>query len=1129
MSERVGWDQYETALLIEACLLESSKAMPKTDLVHTLSKNLRNRATRNGRTIDELFRNENGISLQMTKMNYLLTDGTKGLPGASKFFAEMATLWKTDKVAFNKILAAAKEQISGERVKLEVMKSNKEKFQEWLREQDKLKLSPEHIISTIEEASKYALSHSVSKVAFFDIDDPKAFSAACTKLLSQRIFRLMHKQTAQNLDKCQGYYKSFLGEIECKETTIPPEVLTNIHDDNSAEKSATVSISNTPEEKASEPALKDGITVSDKLYVCLKDNSDKNQYGITLFYLAKLVGADESVVKRLLDKAEWASLEYGRYKFNYASNQGRQQYDFETPQSLAFSRPVSVSYFGDIITKANSWKQALVDTMHVLYDDYPHVIEEVRGKLFGTATIPLVAGEDQISLMRVPKEFAKGLYVETNRSASDIMANLKRIIDACNIDYENIIVLFERKDNSSGAKDVQPTEINTKSEISSPVLPESPVAKTTTITTTEEAYSKWLQNSCGLADATARSYVSAIHSAELYAKQHRYSEYQIYGDPKETALAVISDLLRDPDFIRYNQEQHNRFSASFKKFSAFLEEDEKSTLAAADDVSVKYPQLYSKLYAASKVYDTPEGMNVSRICALVGSDEAQKVSEILRGVPWATEVETDKFSFSKKPVIKTSDDEPHDFDQEKYITILLQRYRSGMTFDSIDFDIFREIYEDTYDEQIVFDDAALEKRLKYCGVIYKDRLFPAEGVIDNETKSKLYSYIESNFASGKNVLYYKAIFEDLSDAFASCYTLSDEGMLKAFILFTAPKGKYYFSENYMSVEKNVQIDHSAEIADYLLSAGKPMSREDICAALSHIPQDKVNQIISVDSRFLRNAKGEFFHRDIFEISADELDRIAGYIGGCIEENEYAIWTDIWEKIQDEMTIFLENNLYLSSLGVRNAIGKLYAGRFNFNGAVISETGKNYEMRDIYQLFAKHHSTFTSDEIYDLSKELDTVIYFEALSAISVRVSHDLFVSKKRIDFDVEAIDKAIASFIAGDYIRIREIDSFLAFPNVGYEWNEYLLESFLKSYSKKYMLLNNGSALHNVAGAIVKRKGSIQEFVDACAVVLADSHVDLKKDLALNYLAEVNMITQRRYKDIDIALQKAKQMRAQKG
>lgn len=1129
MSERVGWDQYETALLIEACVLENSNTMSKIELVRALSKNLRDRATRNGRPIDEIFRNENGISLQMTKMNYLLTDGAKGLPGASKFFAEMATLWKTDRTAFNKILAAAKEQINGEGVKLEVMKSNKDRFQEWLSKQDKLKISPERIISTIEEASKYALSHSVSKVAFFDIEDPKVFSAACTKLLSQRIFRLMHKQTAQNLDKCQGYYKSFLNENERAKEIIPSIVSTSTLSTNSAVPPTSDSINNSAEEKEKEPALKDGITVSDKLYICLKDNSDKNQYGTTLFYLAKQVGADESVVKRLLDKAEWAKLEYGRYKFNYDSNRGTQQYDFRNPQSLAFSRPVSVTYFGDTITEANSWKQVLVDAMRVLYDDYPHVIEEARGKLWGTASIPLIAGERQVSQMRVPREFAKGLYVETNRSASDIMANLKRVIDACNVDYENISVLFERKDNSSETKDVRPLETNTRSAAHAPALTEPTEVQMTDVSTTEEAYSTWLQESCGLADATARSYVSAVHSAEQYAKQHRYNDYRIYGNTKEIALEVISCLLRDPAFLKYNQEQHNRFSASFKKLSTFLEGDEKSTLATADDVSVKYPQLYSKLYAASKVYDTPMGMDVSRICALIGSNETQKVSEILREVPWATEVEAEKFSFSKKPVIKVSDSEPHDYDKDKYISILLQRYRNGMTFDSIDFDIFREIYEDMYDEQIAFDDAALEKRLKYCGVIYKDRLFPAEGVVDSETKEKLFAYIENSFVSGKKVLYYKAIFEDLSDVFASCYTLSDEGMLKAFILFTAPKGKYFFSESYMSIERNVQIDHSAEIADYLLSAGKPMSREDICAALSHIPQDKVNQIISIDSRFLRNAKGEFFHGDIFEISDGELECIAGYISENIAENEYAIWTAIWDKIQGEMPIFLENNLYLSSLGVRNAIGKRYVGRFNFNGAVISETGKNYEMRDIYQLFAKHHSTFTADEIYDLSKELDTVIYFDALSVVSVRVSHDLFVSKKRIDFDVDAVDKAIGSFIAGDYIRIREMDSFLAFPSVGYEWNEYLLESFLKSYSKKYMLLNNGSALHNVAGAIVKSKGSIQEFVDACAVVLADSHVDLKKDLALNYLAEVNMITQRRYKDIDIALQKAKQMRAQKG
>lgn len=456
------------------------------------------------------------------------------------------------------------------------------------------------------------------------------------------------------------------------------------------------------------------------------------------------------------------------------------------------------------------------------------------------------------------------------------------------------------------------------------------------------------------------------------------------------------------------------------------------------------------------------------------------------------------------------------------------RYRNGITFDSIDFDNFRETYEDLYDSSIDADDDTLEKQLRLCGVFYNNRLFPAEGIMDDETREKLFTYIENSFSSGKKVLYYKAVFEDLADAFANCYSLADEHMLRVFIEFTADPDKYYFFKDYMSVEANVKIDDTAEVEDFLLSAGKPMKVEDVCTALTHIPKERVDSIIKFDSRFRRNAKGEYFHADIFEISEPELEKIAAIIDGSIAENGYAIWTDIWNKIQETMPVFLENNLYLSALGVRNAISAHYLGKFNFNGAVISRPEDRYEMRDIYQLYAKHHPTFTADDIYNLSKELDTVIYFEALSEVSVRVSHDLFISKEMIPFDTDAVDRAINSFLSKDYIRIREIDSFLIFPNVSYEWNEYLLESFLLSYSKKFALVNNGLSLNNVAGFVVKKSGQINDFIDACAAFLADGRIELKKVDALNYLADMNVISRRSYKDIDLALRRAAQIRRRK-
>ena len=307
-----------------------------------------------------------------------------------------------------------------------------------------------------------------------------------------------------------------------------------------------------------------------------------------------------------------------------------------------------------------------------------------------------------------------------------------------------------------------------------------------------------------------------------------------------------------------------------------------------------------------------------------------------------------------------------------------------------------------------------------------------------------------------------------------------------------------------------------------------MRLDDAFSALSHIPQERVDRIIKTDSRFLRNSKGEYFHTDIFEINDNELENIAEIIDGFISEDEYAIWTNVWNMIQDKIPLFVENNLYLSGLGIRNAIKQRFSGRFHFEGAVISLPKDSFSMRDVYQLYAKRHAEFTADEIYKLSKALDTVIYFDALSEFSVRVSNDLFVSKERINFNVESVDKVIDSFMSKDYIRIREIDSFLTFPLVGYEWNEYMLESFLISYSKKFTLLNNGQSLHNVAGAIAKKDGKIKEFEDACAAVLSESRIELKKKEALNYLAHVNMITRRSYKDLDTAMRKATQIRNRK-
>ena len=68
MSIRIPWDKYEAALLLEYCIKIENKEISMAEAISVVSQLLRNRAIRNGLEIDDVFRNQNGIVMQMSSM-----------------------------------------------------------------------------------------------------------------------------------------------------------------------------------------------------------------------------------------------------------------------------------------------------------------------------------------------------------------------------------------------------------------------------------------------------------------------------------------------------------------------------------------------------------------------------------------------------------------------------------------------------------------------------------------------------------------------------------------------------------------------------------------------------------------------------------------------------------------------------------------------------------------------------------------------------------------------------------------------------------------------------------------------------------------------------------------------------
>ena len=181
--------------------------------------------------------------------------------------------------------------------------------------------------------------------------------------------------------------------------------------------------------------------------------------------------------------------------------------NFDALESMAFTKPISLSYFGDIRAES-SWKGLYVDVCMMLYEDYPDVFTRLREESLSSAGKTWLVDAAQMDRLAAPKKLVEDYYVETNRSASDLVKNLKWLLDECSVDYENVVISYSSQAEPAFAP---------KPVVES--LQRLPRASYSAENVIKNAYYRWLINSKHKAESTSRVYASAIGNAEQIAKE----------------------------------------------------------------------------------------------------------------------------------------------------------------------------------------------------------------------------------------------------------------------------------------------------------------------------------------------------------------------------------------------------------------------------------------------------------------------------------------------------------------------------------------------------------------------------------------------------------------------------------
>lgn len=201
MAIRIPWDKYEAAILLDYCMKVENHELSRSEAISIVSQILRHRALHNGYVIDDVFRNENGIGMQLSAMRNCFLGKKRGLT-ISKLFYEVVELQRDNPEAFNQLLQE-------ESKKMET--SIWQEFLQWLKEQYKER--EKETLNSLMLVNAMGRKTRVLKKPLGDIDSPEEIENLIAAV-KKSSFGFQSKKHIIGACQALGLYLEFLNQSD---------------------------------------------------------------------------------------------------------------------------------------------------------------------------------------------------------------------------------------------------------------------------------------------------------------------------------------------------------------------------------------------------------------------------------------------------------------------------------------------------------------------------------------------------------------------------------------------------------------------------------------------------------------------------------------------------------------------------------------------------------------------------------------------------------------------------------------------------------------------------------------------------------------------------------------------------
>lgn len=392
--------------------------------------------------------------------------------------------------------------------------------------------------------------------------------------------------------------------------------------------------------------------------------------------------------------------------------------------------------------------------------------------------------------------------------------------------------------------------------------------------------------------------------------------------------------------------------------------------------------------------------------------------------------------------------------------------------------------------------------------------------LSEDQKQSIRSLITDIIRSGHRVIYYSELFSLHGELFEACHIY--ESPLMQTVLQSILPEHIYKAERMLVDQKANEIEEITEVFgdDVILTYQQLKNR------CPYLPMSVIKGALSRSDRFVWSSPETYAQVDLIELDQAEVSDIVNRILPLILEEGYFSLAQL--PIEESCGL----NPQVSSSAVRDAIYNRYmSNEFTRNGLIVKRPGIHLTTYQLMETWLKGLDQVTLTEVEDYERELTghhAVLGIVAASSTMVRIDHDHYVSDASIQFNVDAVDHAISLFVGNRIIPITAITSYTSFPDVpGYSWNLYLVESFLRRFSKRFTI-DGGPAQMSYVGGISSAERHFDSYEDRLAHAIIQDGVTLTEEAIGRYLTDRKYIL-RRSETVRKTLDRARILNEQRG